>query len=147
MIIDNKRNTDKLVMVLRSLKFLLKGLILTGIFLPFSLSCSNPQPIPKGKERFIGVWQAVSGFKVSIKSTGMADVTEGNISMNPDNAKLNIGITPEYAKGMLVGFADSILIISKPHLRAREYRINRNPYLDGDTMKMVLNGVVLIKQK
>ena len=134
-------------MVLRSLKFLLKGLILTGIFLPFSLSCSNPQPIPKGKETFIGVWQAVSGFKVSIQSTGVADVTEGNISMNPDNAKLNIGITPEYAKGMLVGFADSILIISKPHLRAREYRINRNPYLDGDTMKMVLNGVVLIKQK
>ena len=134
-------------MVLGSLKFLLKGLILTGIFLPFSLSCSNPQPIPKGKETFIGVWQAVSGFKVSIQSTGVADVTEGNISMNPDNAKLNIGITPEYAKGMLVGFADSILIISKPHLRAREYRINRNPYLDGDTMKMVLNGVVLIKQK
>jgi hypothetical protein len=67
--------------------------------------------------------------------------------MNPDNAKLNIGITPEYAKGMLVGFADSILIISKPTVRAREYRIDRNPYLDGDTMKMVLNGVVLIKQK
>jgi len=147
-LIDNKTNSDyKLVMKLRSLKFLLKGIILTGIFYSFSLSCSNPQPIPKGKEAFIGVWQARSGFKVSIKSTGMADVTEGNISMNPDNAKLNIGITPEYAKGMLVEFADSILIISKPTVRAREYRIDRNPYLDGDTMKMVLNGVVLIKLK
>jgi len=135
------------IMKLRSLKFLLKGVILTGIFYSFCLSCSTPQPIPKGKEAFIGVWQARSGFKVSIKSTGMADVTEGNISMNPDNAKLNIGITPEYANGMLVGFADSILIIGKPFVRAREYRIYRNPYLDGDTMKMILNGVVLIKQK
>lgn len=134
-------------MKLRSLKFLFKGIILTGIFYSSSLACSNPQPIPIGKEAFIGVWQARSGFKVSIKSKGMADVTEGNISMNPDNAKLNIGITPEYAEGMLVGFADSILIISKPTVRAREYRIDRNPYLDGDTMKMILNGVVLIKQK
>jgi hypothetical protein len=135
-------------MKLRSLNILLKGVILTGIVYFFCLSCSNPQPIPKGKEAFIGVWQARSGFKVNINSTGMADVTEGNISVNPDNAKLNIGITPEYAKGMLVGFiADTVLIISKPTVRAREYRIDRNPYPDGDTMKMVLNGVVLIKQK
>jgi hypothetical protein len=135
-------------MKLRSIKFLLKGIILTGIFYSFSLSCSNPQPIPKGKEAFIGLWQSQSGFKVDIKSSGTADVTEGNISMNPDNIKLNIGITPEYASGMLVGFrADSVLIISKPTVRAREYKIDRNPYLDGDTMKMVLNGVVLIKLK
>ena len=135
-------------MKLRSLKFLLKGVILTGIFYSFCLSCSNPKPIPKGKEAFIGIWQARSGFKVNIKSTGMADVTEGNISINPDNVKLNIGITPEYAKGMLVEFrADSVLIIRKPTVRARVYRIDRNPYLDGETMKMILNGVVLIKQK
>jgi hypothetical protein len=148
LIIDDKANSDyKSIMKLISLKFLLKGVILTGISSAFCLSCNNPQPIPKGKETFIGIWQARSGFEMNIKSTGIADVTEGNISMNPDNAKLNIGITPEYAKGMLVGFADSILIISKPTVRAREYRIDRYPYLDGDTMKMIINGVVLIKQK
>jgi hypothetical protein len=132
----------------RLLKILLKEVMLTGIFYFFCLSCNNPQPISKGKEAFIGVWQARSGFKVDIKSSGIADVTEGDITKNPDNSKLNIGIAPDYAMGMLVGFiADSILIISKPTVRAREYKIDRNPYLEGDTMKMVLNGVVLIKQK
>ena len=132
----------------RLLKILLKGVMLTGIFYFFCLSCNNPQPIPKGKEAFLGVWQARSGFKVDIKALGTADVYEHNIPLNSENMKLIIGITPEYAKDMLVGFrADSILIIRKPTVRAREYKIDRNPYLDGDTMKMVLNGVVLIKQK
>jgi hypothetical protein len=109
--------------------------------------CKRAQPIPKGKEAFIGVWQAQSGFKVDIKASGIADVFEHNLPLNSDNMKLIIGITPEYAKDMLVGFrGDSVLIIRKPSVRAREYRIDRNPHLDGDTMKMVLNDVVLIKQ-
>jgi hypothetical protein len=132
----------------RLLKILFKGVMLTGIFYFFCISCNNPQPIPKEKEDFIGVWQSQSGFKVDIKSSGTADVTEGDILNYPENSKLNIGIAPDYAVGMLVGFiSDSILIISKPTVRAREYRIDRNPYLDGDTVKMVLNGVVLLKQK
>jgi hypothetical protein len=132
----------------RLLKILLKGVMLTGIFYFFCLSCNNPQPIPKGKEAFIGVWQAHSGFKVDIKASGIADVFEHNLPLNSDNMKLIIGITPEYSKDMLVGFRnDSVLIISQPTVRARQYRINRNPYLDGDTMKMVLNGVSLIKQR
>jgi hypothetical protein len=112
------------------------------------VSCKRPQPIPKGKEAFIGVWQAHSGFKVDIKESGIADVFEQNLPLNSDNMKLTIGITPEYAKDMLVGFrGDSVLIIRQPTVRAREYRIDRNPYLEGDTMKMVLNGVVLFKRK
>jgi len=48
---------------------------------------------------------------------------------------------------MLVEFSgDSLLIISQPTVRAREYHINKNPYKDGDTCKMILNGVLLIKQ-
>jgi hypothetical protein len=129
----------------RSLINLLTLSILTCILCLF---CNYPQPIPKGKEAFIGTWQSQSGFKIDIKSLGTADVTEGDISKNPDNSKLNIGIAPDYAMGMLVGFiGDSILIISKPTVRAREYRIDRNPYSDWDTVKMVLNGEVLIKQK
>jgi hypothetical protein len=132
----------------RLLKILLKGVMLTGIFYFFCLSCNNPQPIPKGKEAFIGVWQAHSGFKVDIKASGIADVFEYNLPLNSDNMKLIIGITPKYAKDMLVDFrGDSVLGIRKPTVRARQYRIDRNPYLDGDTMKMVLNGVVLFKQK
>ena len=122
--------------------------MLTGIIYSFCLSCNNPQPIPKGKEAFIGVWQARSGFKVDIKALGTADVYEFNLPQNSDNLKLIIGITQPYSIDMLVEFkGDSILVIRKPTVRARQYRIDRNPYLDGDTMKMVLNGVVLSKQK
>jgi hypothetical protein len=131
----------------RLLKILLKEVMLTGIFYFFCLSCNNPQPIPKGKEAFIGVWQARSGFKVDIKESGTADVYEFNLPHNSDNMKLIIGIAITHSKDMLVAFiGDSVLIIRKPTVRARQYRIDRNPYLDGDTMKMVLNGVDLIKQ-
>ncbi len=112
------------------------------------ISFKRPHPIPKGKESFIGVWQARSGFKVDIKASGTADVYEHNLPQSPDNMKLIIGIAPDYAYDMLVGFRDdTVLIIRKPTIRAREYKIDRKPYSDGDTMKMVLNGVVLIKQK
>ena len=86
------------------LRFLNSLLTLSIVTCILCLSCGNPQPIPKDKLAFIGLWQSGSGFKIDIKSSGTADVTEGNISKNPDNIKLNIGITPEYAKGMLVGF-------------------------------------------
>jgi len=130
------------------LRFFNSLLTLSIVTCILCVSCDNPQPIPEAKRAFIGTWQSQSGFKIDIKSSGTADVTEGDIAENPDNSKLNIGIAPDYAMGMFVGFkADSILIIRKPKVRAREYRIDRNPYTDGDTMKMVLNGVVLIKLK
>lgn len=130
------------------LRFLNSLLTISIVICVLWVSCGNPQPIPEAKRAFIGTWQSQPGFKIDIKSSGTADVTEGDIAKNPDNSKLNIGIAPDYAMGMLVGFInDSVLIISKPTVRAREYKIYRNPYLDGDTMKMVLNGVVLIKLK
>ena len=123
------------------------------IFLPVILSlsscmsCSRSHPIPKDKEAFIGVWISHSGFKMEIKSSGTADLTEINNPMNPESSKLDVGVTPEYAKEMLVEFGgDSILIIKKPTVRAREYKIDKNPYMDGDTCKMILNGVLLKKQ-
>ena len=57
-------------------------------------------------------------------------------------------MTPEYSKGMFVEFnSDSIFEVIKPTVRAKSYRINKNPYMDSDTCKMVLNGVLFIKQK
>jgi hypothetical protein len=57
-------------------------------------------------------------------------------------------MTPEYSKGMFVEFnGDSIFEVIKPTVRAKLYRINKNPFTDGDTCKMVLNGVLFIKQK
>jgi len=124
------------------------------VFLPvilslsFCMSCGRPHPIPKDKEAFIGVWISHSGFKMEIKSSGTADLTEINDPMDPESSKLDVGVTPEYAKEMLVEFGgDSLLIIKKPTVRAREYKIDQNPFMDGDTCKMILNGVVLKKQK
>jgi hypothetical protein len=65
---------------------------------------------------------------------------------NEDFSRLDIGIAPAYSKEMLVGFeGDSILWVSKPTVRYRAFRIDRTPFLDGDTAKFILNGVVLIK--
>ncbi len=94
------------------------------------------------------MWVSQTGFKMNIKPSGTADLTQNINSSNPDDSKLNIGVTPEYSKDMLVKFrGDTILIISQPTVRAREYHIDKNPYQDGDTCKMILNGVLLIRQK
>ncbi len=111
-------------------------------------SLISPKPIPENKKDFIGQWVSQTGFKMDIKPSGTADLTQNNNSSNPDDIKLNIGVTPEYAKDMLVEFrGDSTLIISRPTVRAREYHIDKNPYQDEETFKMNLNGVVLSRQK
>jgi hypothetical protein len=111
------------------------------------ISCKKPKPIPENKKSFIGLWIAENGFEMEIKPSGTADIIENRYTGNPYNDTLIIGVTPEYAKDMLVDFSgDSLLIISQPTVRAREYRINKNPFQDGDTCKMILNGVLLIKK-
>ena len=112
------------------------------------ISCKSPIPIPENKKAFIGVWVSHTGFKMEIKSSGTVDLTENQNSSNPDDAKLNIEVLPKYSKNMLVEFiGDSLLTIWQPSVSAKEYNISKNPYQDGDTCKMILNGVLLIKQK
>ena len=132
-----------------SLKKLLVFVSLTIILsLSSCISCDHPKPIPRDKEAFIGVWLSHSGFKMEIVASGIANVNEIHNPADPESKKLNLGVTPEYAKNMLVEFkGDSILIIRQPLVSAREYKIDQNPYLDGDTWKMILNGVLLKKQK
>jgi len=128
-------------------KFFVLAYLPIIMFFTSCISCSRPRPIPKNKEAFIGLWLSHSGFKMEIKSSGTADLTQIFNSMDPESGKLDVGVTPEYAKEMLIEFGgDSILIIKQPTVRAREYNIDRNPYMDGDTCKMILNGVLLIKQ-
>lgn len=129
-------------------KYIVLVLLLMICSFTSCLSSKNPKPIPEDKKAFIGVWISDSGFKVDIKSSGTADVTENYNFSNPDDDNLNIGVTPEYSKNMLVEFnGDRLLIIRQPRVRAKEYHIDKNPYQDGDTCKMILNGVLLIKQK
>jgi hypothetical protein len=111
------------------------------------VSCQRPQPIPASKEAFIGLWRSKSGFEINIEPSGIANVIQIVNPENEDFIKLDIGITPKYAKKMLVGFkGDSVLWVSKPTLKYKAFRIDRKPFLEGDTSKFILNGVVLIKQ-
>jgi hypothetical protein len=118
-----------------------------SILISFS-SCKNAKPVPNDKESFIGLWISYSGFQIDIKSSGIAFVIPITDVKNPDYSKLDVGVTPEYAKKMSIGFeGDSALTLLRPQLRFTKLRIDRKPYLDKDTTKMVLNGVILIKQK
>jgi hypothetical protein len=116
--------------------------IIVNMFVSFD----RPEPIPKDKEAFIGLWRTQTGFQLEIDPSGIANVIQIFDRQNPDYAKLDIGITPEYAKGMLVEFKDDVLWLTAPKVRAKSYLIDRNPYMDGNTWSMVLNGVLFTKQ-
>ncbi len=117
------------------------------ILLTSCISCRHAQEIPKSKEAFIGIWHSPGGFEMEIKASGLANLTEIANPLDSEATKLNVGVTPKYAKEMLVDFdGDSLLTVSKQFVRAKQYKINKSPYMDGETGKMVLNGVILTKQ-
>jgi hypothetical protein len=117
----------------------------------FFTSCETfkrTQPIPKEKESFIGVWLSRSGFKLHINAAGTATITQVVNSKDPDFDILNIKVAPPVIEDIRVEFkSDSILMVIKPLLYAKEFRIDRYPYRDGDTAKIVLNGVTLFKER
>ena len=121
--------------------------LLLLIFVSFT-SCQNAKPVPKDKESYIGLWITHSGFQIDIKSAGTASITQIADTLDPDFTKLNIAVAPPFIKEMFVEFkGDSNLLVAKPLYFAKEYLINKSPYQEGDTSKLVLNGVVFIKQK
>jgi len=113
------------------------------------VSCNifnRPQPIPKDKEPFIGVWTSISGFKFEIKSSGTAKLTQIINTQEPDYNKLNIQVAPKVTEEMFVQFrGDSVLLVRKPLYYAKEYHIDKSPYQVGDTSRMIINGVMLTK--
>ena len=110
------------------------------------VTCKRPQPIPKDKAAFIGHWSSRTGFHIYIDSSGIADVTLIHDEDNPDFEKLFIGVDDEYAKDMLFGFeGDTAIYVLQEHVKYKSLRIERSPYIDGDTCKMILNSVLLIK--
>jgi hypothetical protein len=121
--------------------------LLLSILISF-VSCQNAKPIPKEKELFIGRWISHSGFQIEIKSVGTASVSQISDTLEPDYNKLNIKVAPPFITDMLVEFiGDSVLSIAKPLNYAKEYIIDKNPYQDNDTSKLILNGVIFFKLK
>ncbi len=121
--------------------------LLLSILISFT-SCQNAKPIPKEKQLFIGSWTTHSGFQIEIKSEGTASVSQISDTLDPDYNKLNIKVAPPFIANMHVEFfGDSVLQIVKPLYYAKQYRIDKNPYLENDTSKLVLNGVLFFKLK
>ncbi len=118
------------------------------MIIAFALSgCNKQPPVPEDKEEFIGVWQSPSGFQIEIMPEGYANIYQPMDSLHPEfdvlgikkaNAVYNFGFELEFS-------GDSIISIKKLYHSGRQYKIDVNPYFDADTMKMVMNGVVLRK--
>jgi len=122
---------------------LILQLLLTLIFFT---SCDHAKPVPKDKESFIGLWISHSGFQIEIKSFGTAKLTQIANTQEPDFNKLNIQVAPIVTEEMFVQFkGDSVLLVRKPLYYAKEYHIDKSPYQDGDTTRMIINGVMLTK--
>lgn len=122
-------------------------LLLLFIFYTGCGSCNRLQPIPKDKESCIGIWQSHSGFRLEINASGKAKVTQIANAREPDYNKLNIKVAPAIIEEMFVYFMDdSVFGIRQPLNFAKEYRIDHAPYRDGDTVRMILNGVVFIRR-
>ncbi len=120
------------------------SLIFTAFIL---LGCNKQPPVPDDKKEFIGVWQSPSGFQIEIMPEGYANIYQPMDSLHPEfdvlgikkaNAVYNFGFGLEFT-------GDSIISIKKLYHTGRQYTIDVNPYFDADTMKMVMNGVVLRK--
>jgi hypothetical protein len=97
-----------------------------------------PIPIQKDKESFIGIWKSSSGFAFEIEPNGFAKILE--CSDSDIIFQWLPGRNPRvFFKG------DSLLNLSDPFNMFRSYKINRLPYRDSSTFKMILNGVTLTK--
>ncbi len=110
------------------------------------ISC-GPKPIPNDKLAFVGQWETSSGFTLEISANGTATLIQYVDQLNPDYERLCIKVGPKTIEGLSVTFTGSERIdVVKPGLYGRTYQIDKAPYQDGDSLKMVLNGVTLIKR-
>jgi hypothetical protein len=118
--------------------------LIVGVIL---CSCGRTNSIPKEKEAFIGVWQSPSGFQIQILREGYANVFQPMDSLHPEYERLRIQKANDvYNFGFEVIFhGDTTMQLKKPYHRGKVYRIVKNPYMDADTMKVIINDVVLRK--
>lgn len=125
-------------------------MFLTSIIFLFIIpACGDPDSIPATKMEFVGVWQSPSGFQIQIMPEGNANVYQPIDSLHPDYEKLRLRkANAVYNFGFEVEFlGDTAINIKKPYHSGRLYRINKSPYMDADTMKMIINGVEVRKYK
>jgi hypothetical protein len=110
-------------------------------------------PVPKEKERFVGVWENTNGLTIEITTAGEAIVTEQKDSKLDE---WNTPVKPGERKTFNVTFREDQLELADSGLGvAKSYHVDRRPHAEGKQMKMTLNasvpfkrtgGIVLVKK-
>jgi hypothetical protein len=106
----------------------------------------EPTPIPQENQAFVGVWRSESGFQLEIKAEGTANIKQIANRNEPDCEAMNIGVAPENIEGMRVKFTGKgNLTVVIPSLYGKVYQIDRVPFVENGRTRMVLNGVIFMK--
>ena len=129
------------------------GLIISLVFLVLSTglviyfyNTTGAEPIPKGKESFIGTWKTDSGLVLTIRADGRAVLDPRTKKGSQDYERLCLHQGFLQIDSFNVAFyGDTMLQLARPAYYARQYHIDRNPYTDSTKTIMILNGRKLIK--
>jgi hypothetical protein len=99
----------------------------------------GPEPVPKEKARYLGVWDSGTGLEIELTEAGQAKVTQTGDSKV---AACNTPVKPGETKVFNATFrGDDFLELASGALgEAKVYRIQQRPHLDSKRMKMVLNA-------
>jgi len=114
----------------------------------------GPTPVPKEKERYLGLWDSGTGLRIELNESGEAKVTEASDSKV---AACNTPVKPGETKVFNATFrGDDFLELASGALgESKVYRIVQHPRREGKQMKMVLNasdpyqrtnGMVLVRK-
>jgi hypothetical protein len=107
-----------------------------------------PEPVPKEKLIFVGTWNSMSGFELTINRDGTASILQDIDDRGSAYENLNIKVGPSRITKLLVSFReDTGITVNRPGYYAREYRIDSAPFADSNNIQMVLNGILLVKEK
>ena len=99
----------------------------------------GPTPVPKEKERYLGVWDSGTGFQIELTRAGEAKVTQARDSKV---AACNTPVTPGETKVFNVTLRgdDFLELVSGALGDTKAYRIQQRPHKDGKQVKMTLNA-------
>ena len=99
----------------------------------------GPTPVPKEKERYLGVWDSGTGFQIELTRAGEAKVTQARDSKV---AACNTPVTPGETKvfNATLRGDDFLELVSGALGDTKAYRIQQRPHKDGKQVKMTLNA-------
>jgi hypothetical protein len=116
------------------------------LFMTYMLN--TPRPIPAHRQSFVGLWKSGTGFELEIRADGTVSVTQNPDDRSSARDTLNIKSAPPRIESANVEFRrDSAMTVVRHGFYAREYRIHRFPARDSTGTTMVVNGMVLVKER